>query len=116
MLNILIIILWCFVIVYLLINAFIVTFLYIALKRAMSDKLGKSVRMTLFSTIKGIGVCQGIYNEMLNDDALYTLLYVPLYIITEPRDALNSFIYPFACMIDTGDISFEGEDEGDNYN
>ncbi len=116
MLNILIIILWAIVIVYLLINIFIVTFLYIALRRTLSGKVGgKTIQMTPLSAFRAIKCCQEIYNEMLNDDVLYTLLYVPLYIATEPRDALESFMYPFACMMDSGDINFIEDDDDENY-
>jgi len=95
-------------VLYLLIMALVMIFLYIALKRAMSEAAGGEVVLSLGSVASAIFMCHDVFTEMVQEDILYALFYTPLFIIASPSLALKSFQEPFQVMLKKGDITFDG--------
>ena len=86
----------------------VMIFLYIALKRAMSEAIGGDVVLSLGSVASAICMCYDVFTEMVHEDILYALFYTPLFIIASPSLALKSFQGPFDAMLEKGDITFNG--------
>lgn len=96
-------------VVYLAVMCLTITFLYMALKRAMSKAAGGHVIMTTRSFFRAVAMCHGVFTEMINEDMAYALVYTPLFIVSAPQIALESFQGPFDMMIKAGDITFQGD-------
>ena len=94
-------------VVYVAVALLTISFLYIALKRAMSKAAGSELIMTPRSFFNAMCMCYGVFTEMVRTDMAYALIYTPLFMVSAPDLALNSFHGPFDAMIDSGDITFQ---------
>ena len=95
--------------IYFIIMSLIMIFLYIALKRALSEIAGGQVTMSFTGFFASMKLCYDVFIQMLHEDLSYALFYVPLFIITEPSMALESFKGPFDKMLSEGELTFYGD-------
>lgn len=98
-------------VVYLIIMVTIMLFLYIALKRALCDLTGGEIIMSFTGALAALKLCYDVFIQMLQEDLVYALFYVPLFIVSEPYIAIQSFQGPFDKMLSDGEITFYGDQE-----